>query len=295
MGLLFLSVVGSTALVYALQTLYVNVDNKIVRGGTHAIRHRALLGLSWSVIHMPYHICLVLLATGLGILLRDVIIDPKAKTAEAAAYMLTVVRAGGSEAKGVSGPYFGNPQRLLFSVGWAGSLLLSAALSCMHKRSAQEATKILRLVVRGIVGLGLGIGMPFSEISAGGYLLVHAVVSAVLAIVEYFLVQVDVLDIVRRIKAARRADGLIQENVPDDSFDDSDEDVHSENELDEDRVAKREVQEAASPDPEAQLSRQRECKATRALKGRMKLHSRFRLEQVDPNRSRFKQCSAHAM
>ncbi len=92
-GLLYLAVVGSVALVYSFQTLYVNVDNTILRGGTHAIRAASLAGLTFSTVHLPYHISLVLFATGLGIIIRDVMIDPVA-TPQVLSHMLeTSVRA----------------------------------------------------------------------------------------------------------------------------------------------------------------------------------------------------------
>lgn len=255
-----------------------NVDNKILRGGTHAIRHRAILGFTWFTLHLAYHICLVLLATGLGILVRDVIVNPTTKTAS---LLRVAVRAATPAAGKSTGAYFTSGPRWLFSGGWSGSLLLSAALSGTHRASPHETTKYARLVVRVALAIALGVGMPLSGVSAGGYLLLHAITTAVIAIVEYILVQADAINIFGR----RRAQAVMTDGAIEDSFDSDDSD-------DDDWKPNTENDAPASADPEAQLERMRECRAKQALRGRLNLRSCHRMERVDASDTRrYKECS----
>lgn len=182
-------------MVYSFQTLYVNVDNTIIRGGKHAIRYQAILGLTWSNLHLPYAMCLILLATGLGFMLRDIVIPPT--SASTVARVLTEVVHATTEAATTSGPSFIRSRRWLFSAGWGGALICSALLTWMHKSSPRDATRRTRLIIRCIVATALMVGMPFSGVTAKNYLIIHAVVSAVIGLYEYILVHVDYLGFFR--------------------------------------------------------------------------------------------------
>lgn len=294
-GLLFAAVIGATALVYSLQTLYVNVDNKIVKGGKHAIRHNSMLGFLWGTIHQPYHICLVLLATGIGILFRDIIVKPGAVTssakavapaAETAAHF--VVRAAAASDKG-GGPEFERAERWLFSVGWGGSMFLSAMLAATHAKGPRDSTKNARLVFRAGLAIALGVGMPFAKITAGGYLLVHALMTAVVVFVEFILVQSDSINIIRRLRlGARPEPDTPVDSYDDDSYSDSEDDLK---ELEgDDGPVKPDTQNPASPDPEAQEARSTECRAAHALRCRMRQRGRHQMEKVEASDKR-RQCT----
>lgn len=267
---MFLAVVGCTSLIYALQTLYVNVDNKILRGGKHSMRHNVVLGVTWTAMHTPYHICLVLLATGLGIAFRDIIITPAAagsassarpSVGEAAHF---VVRAAAKlTAPGV--PHFTKLNRWLFSIGWGGSMLLSAMLSMMHFKGPRETTKYPRVLLRSAIAIGLGVGMPFTGVPAGVYLLVHSLVTSVISFTEFILVQVDAVDI---IGSTLRGYDL----------DDAAHSDHSDHGI---KAAAAGDENSPWPDTEAQKQRGEETINAQALRRRMSQKGRHRLEKVD--------------
>lgn len=179
-GNLYAAAAGGTAILYSLQTFYVNIDGLIGKGGVHAIRFRGLNGIIWGQIHTLYHLALILFATGLSFALRDIAITPRAESATRAADIDSVV-----------GTRFGQSERWVFSTGWGAALILSAVISALHYGGPRAATKVYRLVSRCLVTVAIMVGMPFANISAGGFLGVFTGVIVVLAIVEFICVQMD--------------------------------------------------------------------------------------------------------
>lgn len=193
-GALYAGAAGATAMLYALQTLYVNVDGQVGKGGTHAIRYKGLFGIIWGQLHTWYHMALILFATGLGFAMRDIAIPPK-DAASSRMIVDRLVRATG-KATG-EGPGFGTKKRWVFSAGWGAAIIFSAVLGALHRGGPRAATKVYRLIIRCIVATVIMVGMPFAHISAGNFLVVYMVVLVVIAIVEYICVQMDRMGFIR--------------------------------------------------------------------------------------------------
>lgn len=174
-----------TAMLYSFQTLYIQVDNRILRRGKHALRHDVLHGMSWSALHMPYHLSLVLLATGLGFALRDVAFLPTAGDA----VEKTILRAADGVKLGED--QFTTSVRWLFSASWAACMIFSALLSISHVAGPRGATRLPRVLVRCSIAVGMMVGMPFTKLEAFNFLAIFAAVAGLLAIIEFVLVQLD--------------------------------------------------------------------------------------------------------
>lgn len=185
---LYASAAGATAMLYALQTLYVNIDGQVGKGGVHAIRFRALYGIIWSQLHTWYHMALILFATGLGFAMRDITVPP---VPDAASKMIAGMLARAEGGVETTGPRFASKQRWVFSAGWGAAIIFSAVLGALHRGGPRAATKRYRLVARCIVSSGVMIGMPFADISAGRFLMVYTIVLVVIAILEFVCVQMD--------------------------------------------------------------------------------------------------------
>ncbi|CAN8064953.1 unnamed protein product [Agarophyton chilense] len=185
LGRLYGIVAATAAMLYALHTLYVNVDGPILKGGQHALRYSTACGIFWGQLHTMYHMALILFATGLGISVHDVVLDTKSKTAEH-----WLVRAG-EDASYASGSTFGRKQRWLFSVGWGMSMILSAVFGLLHKGGPRAASKWYRTTARVTTAIGIMIGLPFTDIGADFYLGVHTAVLVFFGIVEFVLVRFD--------------------------------------------------------------------------------------------------------
>lgn len=170
-GVRLASIFGTTAMacgmLYSLQTLYINVDSPVFKGGKHAIRHRSFNGALWSILHVPYHAGLVLLATGLGLSIRDIGLPDK-------------------------NSFFDVKARILFSIGLT-SCLISGLLGQLHFPGPRAATKLWRFVARCLFVLPFVIFMPFVNISADWYILIHGVLLIIITLIEYSLVQMDKL------------------------------------------------------------------------------------------------------
>lgn len=219
---LFGAAAASTALLYSLQTLYNNVDSPIPRGGKHALRFRKLNGLAWSQLHIPYHAALILLATGLGIALRDVALPPKTGPAsEAAHLLLEAIRASDSGGEAKVEPEFGVKEKWLFAIGWGASILLSGLFGAFHFPGPRAATKRWRFAIRCVIVLAIMVGMPFSTLAAGYYLGVFSGVSVFIAVFEYLFVQMDKMGFFR--SEATTFSSSTDEVAKEISFDDADE------------------------------------------------------------------------
>jgi hypothetical protein len=165
-GLMFLATAASVLIVYSMQTIYFNVDQNLGKGSVHAIRHNGRLGLVWSQLHIPYHMALAgFVPTGLAKLIKEITLHDK------------------------SGPP--SYVRELFSVGWGASFVISGFFSLLHKAGPRERTRNHRICGRIIIVLAVAIGVPFADISAGYQLLIFTLVSAVVAVVEFVLLEAD--------------------------------------------------------------------------------------------------------
>lgn len=189
---LFGAAAAATAMLYSLETLYVNVDSPIARGGKHALRHNATNGIIWGHLHTPYHMALILLATGIGIALRDIAIVPKKDATEA---IHTLIRAGGEVKSGVAA--FQTAQRWLLSVGWGASIILSGLIGSLHFAGPRAATKRYRLLLRCLIVFPIMIGIPFTDLEAEYTLAIYTAVAAFIAVAEYLCVHMDRLGFFR--------------------------------------------------------------------------------------------------
>lgn len=180
---MYLSAVAGTATLYALQTLYVQVDSPIQKGGKHALRHNTFAGYAWGMLHAPYHFFLILFATGLSISLRDVAIAPKPTAVQVA------TRASSNAAAGAA--QFTRSARWIFAVGWGGSVICSALMGALHRPGPRAATKHHRIVIRCIIAVAVMVGIPFSTLSAGWFQGVIAMVSVAVSVTEFLFVQMD--------------------------------------------------------------------------------------------------------
>eukprot|EP00177_Eucheuma_denticulatum_P008666 GFKZ01015760.1.p1 GENE.GFKZ01015760.1~~GFKZ01015760.1.p1 ORF type:complete len:625 (-),score=65.08 GFKZ01015760.1:570-2444(-) len=186
-GFMYLSAMAATITLYSLQTLYVQVDNRIQKGGTHAIRHKLLTSFSWSILHLPYHFFLVMFATGLSISLRDVAVPPI--PAETARFLLRAANPTADAEQGAA--QFTRNARWLYSVGWGGSVIFSGLISGTHHGGPRSATKRWRLAGRILFAAGFMVGMPFTELRAEWFQLVIMGVSMLISAAEYVLVHMD--------------------------------------------------------------------------------------------------------
>ena len=181
-GFLYLAAIEATIILYSFQTLYVQVDSQIAKGGVHALRHNGYAGLMWNLLHMPYHFFLILFATGLGISMRDVALPPVIEA--------VTTRAGASDAIAGAASFDSNA-RWVFSVGWGGSVICSALIGALHIPGPRAATKLYRSFIRVVLAVALMVGMPFSNVSAELYVGIYAIVTALISISEFLFVQMD--------------------------------------------------------------------------------------------------------
>ncbi|KAI0564344.1 Low temperature requirement A protein [Gracilaria domingensis] len=214
LGRLYAVAAATAAMLYSLQTLYINVDSPILKGGQHAIRHNAYYGIAWSQLHTLYHMALILFATGLGISIHDVVLPPKS---DAVARWL--VRAGEEGAKSAAFT-FERKQRWLFSVGWGMSMIISAVFSALHKGGPRAASKSYRIAARVTAVLAIMIGLPFTDLRADLYLGVHTAVLVFFGITEFILVHFDRLGFFRS-EGSSKATSLAGESL--ETFDSDDE------------------------------------------------------------------------
>lgn len=205
---MYLSAMFSTAMLYSLQTLYVQVDGPIQKGGKHAIRHNTWAGFGWGLLHTPYHLFLILFATGLNLNFRDIAVPPTAEVAR------NLVRAGTESASKIPGaPHFTTNAQWLFCVGWGGSLISSALIGALHKAGPRAATKGIRLVLRCAVAIGFMVGMPLSDFSATWFQATMAMVTVSMAFTEFVLVQMDRIGYFRSERFLARVEKDESQNV----------------------------------------------------------------------------------
>lgn len=292
-NILYGCVFAATAIVSALAVFYMNIDGKILRGSTHAIRHNSLLGLLWSTLHLPFHICLVLFATGLGIAFRDIIIKPK-PAGVGGTVIKVVVHAAAAATDKTTGPEFGTKERWLFTAGWGGALVLSGALALCHSIGPRDYTKKARILTRSIIAIGLSVGLPFATLSAAQFVIIFAVSTFVMGFTEYILVNADRVNLIKHYnKKKQELEGDVNENqLFRDSADDDDlTDTEEDGDEDNHEEVEREEEEPASPDLEAQHKRLAECGATRARRARTQVKGRNKLVRINPESKEIDKCT----
>ncbi|PXF41093.1 hypothetical protein BWQ96_09197 [Gracilariopsis chorda] len=196
---------ASTAMLYCLQTLYVNVDGCIVKGGQHAIRYKVVFGIVWSQLHTLYHMALILFATGLGISIHDVML-PSEKS-ESARWAVVVVMRAATGGKGAVAPGFGDKERWLFSVGWGMSMIMSAAMGVLHYGGPRAASRRYRVATRVVVATGVMVGLPFTRLRADVYLGVHTAVVVLLTVAEFILAHMDRMGFFRSEGSSKASSG----------------------------------------------------------------------------------------
>lgn len=187
---LFIAAGGATIMLYAFQTLYSDVDNKILREDSHAIRYKAISAIVWEQAHIFYHISLVLLSTAIGISLREIAGQgnelEKFGNVQASHHLFDgVIEKAGGTAGTVE---FGAKERWLFSVGWGASIILSGVIGCLHKRNRNRNIRVLfRIIIVTVVMLL----MPLLEATAGMFFLVQSIFIVLIALIEFILVQME--------------------------------------------------------------------------------------------------------
>lgn len=177
----YLTALGSTAMLYSLQTLYMQVDNVIPKGGVHALRYDQYRGIAWASLHLPYHLLLVLFSSALGIGIRDIVIDP----------LEAALRASGDVDLEVSEQEFISSARWMYALSWGGSLILSALMGLLHRSGPHANTKPWRLAVRVCIACGVATGLPFARLSAGMFHMIFTLTSVVIASAEFLLSKAD--------------------------------------------------------------------------------------------------------
>lgn len=182
---IYLCAVFSSGMLYGLQTLYVQVDSAILRGGVHALRYDQYAGLVWGMLHYPYHLSLMLFATGLGIGIRDIVVPPSVQAVHAA------VSSSAESATAELNSHFSRSVRWCFAIGWAGSLIFSALISATHVGGPRARTRPFRLIARVMIALGVMLGLPFASVNADTFLQIFTGVTVMIAIVEFLLVKAD--------------------------------------------------------------------------------------------------------
>jgi len=252
-NLLYGFVFAATAIVTSFAAFYINIDNKIIPGSRHALRHNQAMGLFWNVLHLPFHACLILFSAGLGIAFRDIIIEGTATA--------TVTHGTNAASEVISEPRFGANEKLLFIVGWSGSLVLSGAISLCHSYGPREFTKPIRIFIRSSIAIVLTVGIPFVDLSAELFILIFSVAISVMCIIEYILVHADDLNLLRpnssKKTGDRKENDFLNNNMD-----------YEEDEPEEEFEGPRIGQE------------DNECRATRELRSRMKKGSTNRLVAV---------------
>lgn len=133
------------------RTRRVHIHQRILadpKGGKHAIRHRHLIGILWSQLHIFYHVALVLVlfATGLGQAIHDISLSNSAVSV--ADHMHTVGNAASTTATDAALFHFGDNKRCWFSIGWGMSIILSGLIGFLHIHGPRAATNPYRLAVR---------------------------------------------------------------------------------------------------------------------------------------------------
>ncbi|KAJ8906537.1 hypothetical protein NDN08_003030 [Rhodosorus marinus] len=174
---------------YSLMTIYFDIDNKILPGEKHAIRYAAKKGLLWSLVHLFYHACLILGATGLG------------EALQASAESITKVEKSAREVieasiraeEGGGTTVFDAKWRWLLCAGYGAAILFSTLLSMCHQKGPYSVTKYYRLGARTVIVIAslltsVPLSTSLSPLSVVG--IVFAVICTICA-VEFFLIQGD--------------------------------------------------------------------------------------------------------
>lgn len=223
LGRLYCGALFGVALSFSFKVFYTDIDNQVLRRGTHAIRWNRNAGLVWSLCHFFFHAALILAATGLGLALRGAAVRPSVEAAAAASAPLAATvgtsgraavaaaavaaapvagvgaspaaaaEATAAAAKALLGA-FDTISRWVFTAGTFGALLVLVTLSLAHKPGPRAATRTARLATRTAVSVAALVGLPFvPERSLGGLGLLGVVASlvATMALIEYVLLECD--------------------------------------------------------------------------------------------------------
>lgn len=217
LGRLYAGALFVVALSFSFKVFYTDIDNQVLRRGTHAIRWHRNAGLVWSLCHFFFHAALLMSATGLGLALRGAAVQPSVEAAAASAAMVQRVATSGraaAPAAPVAGAdtspaaaaeataaaaqallgAFDTTARWVFTGGTFGALLILVALSLTHKPGPRAATRTPRLAFRSAVSVAALVGLPFVPAASLGGLGLLGVVSlllSTLAVTEYVLLECD--------------------------------------------------------------------------------------------------------
>ena len=189
-GNVYYSAFLGVLIAYCFMTLYVNIDNLIHKGGSHAIRARPLNGYIWANLHFVHQMGLIFTATGIGQALRTAALNSGDTIGDSEKMLLQAIRA--SAGGKIERKDFTRAHSYLFAAGFAIVLLASASLSALHHSGPRAATKWYRLTIRVIVTLALTIGLPlWNGLRLLAFESIFAFVLAAITTVEFILVEMD--------------------------------------------------------------------------------------------------------
>lgn len=215
LGRLYLGTLFGIAISFSFKLFYADIDNQVLRRGTHAIRWHRNAGLVWSLAHFFFHVALILSATGLGLALRGAAVRPSveadaassvrpadqlshsAVAAAAAAAPLAGADNtpdGGAATAQVLLSAFDGTSRWVFASGTFGALLILVFLSLAHKPGPRAATRTWRLLFRTVVSVAALVGLshvPPAYLGGLGLLGGVAGIVTALALGEYVLLECD--------------------------------------------------------------------------------------------------------
>lgn len=160
-----------TLITYSYHSVYFDLDKPVLPQGHHALRYKVYTGMAWILVHLLFHMSLVLAAASLG----------------------WVIRAGALRtAVGVSDPFL-RSERIMFSSTWAATLILSAALSSLHDGGPRAVTKAPRLVTWILLATTLAVTLPImrAHLSAMDVLIITICVSPLIILTEVVLNETD--------------------------------------------------------------------------------------------------------
>lgn len=193
-GRLFLGALFGVWMTYSIFTIYFDIDNRILPGGTHAIRFNRYAGIAWSTLHLFLHATLILSATGVGLALRYSSLGGVQHRAETISEDLQK---------------FDDSHRWLLLAPLAMALWILDTQAWLHKSSEHANSKAIRTFFGFLVGLTLLL-LPLAgdRISALSYLGIAGALVGLDAFVEFVVVEIDHLRIhgwVTHREADRRA------------------------------------------------------------------------------------------
>jgi len=182
-GRLYVGALLGVSITYNFFTLYFDVDQRILPGSVHAIRHNRYAGVSWAFLHIFLHANLIFAATGIGLVLRFA-----SQSLDSEAHRASSEEAGTLPLSSE----FTSSYRWLLCASTGAALLLLLGLGLLHKPAPYVRHRMARTLSRIAFGV-LFILLPLvdSRISALGYLGTIGTLITGSVFCEFVLVEAD--------------------------------------------------------------------------------------------------------